>query len=459
MDMHDLIKVINSAAVMRPTESIQRPYISLQPPPSTMGPNDHFQFETLNMYLTADMGYTPPALLFYAGPAVDTVRGGDRSSLIEADFIAIMALPDKIEVRWRLGPNIGMVSESLQITTSSEIFVTRVGSQLELFATAETLRNPVQSGTQLNCSLLFRATSNTVYYVGGRPDGVELANRVPQTLNSFIGTYQLILFGGDVWTMWDYRSRSNTDFLDFNTNNRAPNNVLNLVSNRQTISFDGNGYVRSITMFTGIRTPARNYEFNFQYRSRSTEGLMAYLFDRQRNVSLEVAFIGGELHAELRWRSGIVTDRRPIISMDFDSGSYIIQYSVFLGGIAFDGDILSFKSTPNFETFEDMSMVEAWFGGVDVSMLKEPFVPRITNSSFNGCITFSISSDSETHHVFDNSFEENYLKSPVQQRLSGICFKTVCVCLYICFYICYTVYFYVNHVPYYSTLYFTESCK
>ena len=155
-------------------------------------------------------------------------RNDDRSSLTNADYIAITATSqNSIELDWRLGPNNGStVFESFSISTSAEIFLTRVGTQLELQASGGTLQRFVRNGVeQQNCSLVFKPVPNTVYYIGGRPEGIELVSSVPAAVNSFIGTYQLILFNGDLWTLWDYRSRSNTNFFDFNTHSRTENTV------------------------------------------------------------------------------------------------------------------------------------------------------------------------------------------------------------------------------------------
>ena len=48
-------------------EEGEMPYISLQPPPGRrLG--DEIVFEALDMYFLPSLLYSPPALLFYAGP-------------------------------------------------------------------------------------------------------------------------------------------------------------------------------------------------------------------------------------------------------------------------------------------------------------------------------------------------------------------------------------------------------
>ena len=407
-----------------------------------IGPNELLQFETLDIYLTPDVGYTTPALLFYAGPAVS--RNDDRSSLTNADYIAITATSqNSIELDWRLGPNNGStVFESFSISTSAEIFLTRVGTQLELQASGGTLQRFVRNGVeQQNCSLVFKPVPNTVYYIGGRPEGIELVSSVPAAVNSFIGTYQLILFNGDLWTLWDYRSRSNTNFFDFNTHSRTENTVWfpsPTGLQGELLSFDGNGYVQPIVMATQTLGDSAGYQFYF--RARSTEGLLAYMFDRERNVSMEVAFSDGQLHVEMRWNGEIIRYSRTMVNTDLEpqsanQGDLIIQYSAAALQVSSTSRSTLFRQGRDFQSpfrsFGNLRSVKAWFGGIDPSMLEEPFVPRITRQGFRGCFTFELVSPGPSVHVFDFGFLENYLMSQVQQQISGNCIRTVSISCYI----------------------------
>ena len=443
IETHDLIKTVNAPTVLRRNTEISRPFISLQPPPAIFGRNELLQFETLDIYLTPDTGYMTPALLFYAGPAVDTSRGSDRSSLTDADYIAITATTNnRVELAWRLGSNTGAISQAFSIGSQTEVFVTRVGSQLELQVSGGPLEAPTRRVVQQNCSLVFQSVSNTVYYIGGRPEEVELVSSVPATINSFVGTYQLILFNGDLWTLWDYRSRSNTDFFDFNTHASADNNAW-FPSSRsiqgELLSFDGNGYVRPTVMAPASFTNAGEYQFYF--RVRSTKGLLAYMFDRERNVSMEVALRDGQLHVEMRWDSEVITYSRPMLATDLDPpssrlGDLLIQYRSNAVQIRSSGvDMIYFQSRGDFQSsfrsFGDLRRVEAWFGGVDPSMIEEPFVPRITRQGFRGCFIIELhgtSSGTVFPFILRNGFLENYLMSPVQQHISGTCIGTVSAC-------------------------------
>ena len=430
-ETHELIKKINIPVQIGVLNgAISRPYISLQPPPISMV--DQIQFETLDIYLEPDRGNMPPSLLFYAGPAVNTSGGGNRESLSSDDFLAVMhtTQPQSIQVLWRLGNSSGSAPQlGFTVSGPTEIFLTRVGTQFELQASGGTLMDPTRSGINHNCSLLFHSTTNTVYYIGGSPEGVELADMIPPMYSSFIGSYQLILFGGEMWSMWDYRSRSVTGTASFVSDLQISNSLWRPSGSDYSLSFDGEGYVKPKVFASGFADP--NNRLRFRIRPRSTEGLVAFLYDPQRNVSVEVACKNAVAFFILKWSGGEVMFDRSLTGTDLDELSAQIIYSPSQRRVGIDfGNDRSIKDVQNFESLNDFSQVQAWFGGVKESMLTAPFVPSITNTSFRGCLTLRINNPSDLHVFSEQSFIENYLRSNVQKGISGTCLTTVY--LFIC---------------------------
>ena len=118
-----------------------------------------------------------------------------------------------------------------------------------------------------------------------------------------------------------------------------------------------------------------------------------------------------------------------------NQGDLIIQYSAAALQVSSTSRSTLFRQGRDFQSpfrsFGNLRSVKAWFGGIDPSMLEEPFVPRITRQGFRGCFTFELVSPGPSVHVFDFGFLENYLMSQVQQQISGNCIRTVSISCYI----------------------------
>ena len=428
-DTHKLINKINSPARLGLNGSIQ-PYISLQPPPTVTTENE-IQFESFDLYVYP-IDYFSPALLFYAGPVV---REGDSDqALKQDDYIAVTSESNNdIVLQWRIGSGSGNIKQNMEITAETEIFFSRVGSMFELRVGSGRVRlNTLVQNTAINNdSLLFRISEDTGFLIGGKPVMSSLALPNFKSYNSFMGLVNLLLFNGELWSLWNYRNRSDTDFLRSNNDKKvfrideaAAFNARILSSSLQgySLSFDGDGYVKPIKFVSS--TGAIN-RITFFLSIKSLEGMVAFLYDPITNVSLEIGLTGGNVIVKLSGPTFTTVEfTRPIGLMDFSTQSNLIgvagnfvQYNYQTGTMQ--------KTQNGVQFFHDTSRIVAWFGGVILDQLPEFLRPTITTRGYRGCVDIEIYIGSLKIGVFSNSFHENYLGSNVQKGMSGTCLKTV----------------------------------
>ena len=436
-DTHRLINKINSPARLGLNGSI-KPYISLQPPPTVTTENE-IQFESLDIYVYP-IDHSPPALLFYAGPVV---REEDSDQAIkEEDYIALTSESDNyILLQWRIGSWSSNIKLNKEITAATEIFFSRVGSMFELrVGSGQVLLNTIVRNTTINNdSLLFRISEHTGFLVGGKPVMSSLALPDFELYNSFMGVVNLLLFNGELWSLWNYRNRSDTDFLRSNNNDKVfrINEAVNLnawiskpLSRGYSLSFDGDGYVKPIKFVNSTLTGAIT-RIQFYLSIKTLEGLVAFLYDPNTNVSLEIGLTGGNVIVKLAGPTfNTVEFTRPIVSMDFNT--IVNEIGVLDNFVQYKyGNTGQDKQQPNLKFFDDSSQIVAWFGGVVLDQLPESLRPTITTRGYRGCIDVDIEISSIFIDVFSDGFRENYLGSNIQKGMSGTCLKTVSMIIHI----------------------------
>lgn len=436
---HNLVKKINS-----PTSLVsENSYLILQPPPNRLQSDDSILVDTIDIYIFFDdVDYPTPALVFYAGPVSD--NPGDEL-LSSGDYIAITIEQENpndinnfnsiVSLLWRVGQGEGILEVTLQFDFTGEIYVTRVGSQFELQvgqsdnALTTTEHRRINS-TVSNDSLLFHVTPQTEYLIGGRPSNASLALNETE-YQSFEVEYNLLLINGELWSLWDYSKRSNTDFLSgfFNFHDAAFKNVWlrasqNLVTNF-VLSFDGSGYLKpSQFIDSTVDTTGDTTAFVTIYiLPLSVSGLVLYLYDETSGLSVEVALVDGSVAIMY---NGDIKNSRMLTGADFDATNgltigvvYSPVHSQIVNPFITDTEFIGaefLKFSPD---------TQAWLGGVKESELKPPFVPKLTNESFRGCldITYTISDIS----FFQQSIiRSDYLgPNAILMGVSGTCLATV----------------------------------
>ena len=432
-DTHDLVRRINSPALFQQNQ----PYISMQPPPGR-NLDRGIQFESLNMHLIPNSPNTP-VLLFYAGPVVEEGSPGNESVLGNEDFIAITSEDtnnneDMLLLQWRIGNSEGSINEELTLNAISEIFVTRTGSMFELQGAkgGASLQAPTRNVSVIERALLFQMTDNTEFLVGGKPLSAKLAIADYDKYNSFLGQFGLVLFNGAVWSLWDYRRRSETVFVNGFIRVITDNNIpwiprKNPTSSTNVLSFDGTGYLKP-KQFIQSGSFVSGSRIFLYIRTESLEGLVFYMYDELENVDLEVAFYNGFLYIRLgqpNVQNEILVSRQ-IENIDFDETSITLSRIgtfIILGG--------NFPSTVMQATsfFSDLTQVGVWYGGVKEDQLSESFRPKITTKSYRGCfdIDIDIQTEPSTQEVLEQTdfFVENYLESSIQKGMSATCLRTV----------------------------------
>ncbi len=427
---HELLKRINSPATFEASGSIN-PYISLQPPPGIQGFNDSIQFDSLEIYLNADSNYNSPSILFYAGPLVEEGSHSNESILTSEDYLAIIdqRVPsDALTVEWRIGGNTDSISISYTIADQKQLYLRRVGSMFELSAGFEDNAVAPSSNYMLvEGSLLFKITENTVFLIGGQPPGSLLAISNQEVYGSLSGTLDLLLYNGDLWSIWDYRRRSDTNFIarQFIRHEAAQDNVFVVASlvSANVLSFDGNGYLKPKQFIDqGMFNPSSISAIVINYRLSSLEGLIMFLYDPVTSVSIEVAVYDGNIQAMLN--DGVNTPRymKMILNDDFNDGGMLT--------IRFANNLLLFdnqQTVESFITFTDLTRVQAWFGGVILDQLPDTIRPSITTKRFRGCVNVIIDIGSQQRNLFGQGdfFVENYLNSGIQKDISATCFESV----------------------------------
>jgi hypothetical protein len=426
-DTHSLIGKVNSPVRLAANGDIN-PYVSLQPPPG-QGPN--ITIATVDMYLYPDAGYTPPALLFYAGPIIDS-SSNDTRPIENEDFMALTTelSPRRVTLRWRIGGRSNSLSQNFDITSDTEVYVTQSGSMFQLKVINPVIPEPVRNTdiTGADGDVIFRATDSTVYLVGGFPPNTRTA--LPAGYRSHSGLVHLLLVNGELWSLWNYRNRSMTTFTgEFRTVKGVTDNAWT-TSSRSTsnpLSFDGDGYVHPIQLLpSGTFAPLSTLRF-FIYVKGVEDGLIAFMYDPQTNVSLEMAVYEGNIHIIIRGPTfDDVVYTRSITAGDlsgssnellyaFSRGQYIIRYRH--SGINND------LRRNEFQFFTDLTRLEVWFGGVRVDQLPVDVRPSLTTRGFKGCLDMEVVISNVITPVFDNGFEEFYIRSDEKTRLSGTCLR------------------------------------
>ena len=431
-DTHDLVRRINSPALFQQNQA----YISMQPPPGR-NLDRGIQFESLNMHLIPNSPNTP-VLLFYAGPVVEEGSPGNESVLDNEDFIAITSEDtntneDVLLLQWRIGNSEGSVSEELTLNAISEIFVTRTGSMFELQGAkgGAFLQAPTRNVSVIEGGLLFRMTDNTEFLMGGKPLSAKLAIADYDKYNSFLGQFGLVLFNGAVWSLWDYRRHSETEFVNGFERVTTDNNIPWIppktpTSRTNVLSFDGTGYLKP-KQFIESGSFGFSSSIILYIRTDSLEGLVFYMYDESENVDLEVAFNNGSLH--IRVGQPDVQDEisasRQIRNIDFDETEITIRHIgavLVISGGNFPTTAMTMTSF-----FSDLTRVGVWYGGVKEDQLPESFRPKITTKSYRGCLDINILIQNSAQEVLEQTdfFVENYLESPIQKGMSATCLRTV----------------------------------
>ena len=423
---HDLLKRISSPATFQTSGSIQ-PYISLQPPPGVESINDTIQFNSLEIYLFADSDYNAPGILFYAGPLVEEGSLSNNSALIDEDYLAIVNQPDNVvTVEWRISQYSGSRSIAYTIADQKQLYLRRAGSMFELAAGfRDTAVDPVTNFTLIEGALLFKTTENTVFLIGGRPSGSMLAVTNHEIYGSLSGTLDLVLYNGVLWSLWDYRRRSNTEFIGtYNRHEAAQDNIFVLSSRSQAsaniLSFDGNGYLKPRQFIDeGVFDTDVINSFFIHYRLSSLEGLIMFLYDPETSTSIEAAVYDGQIQVLFNDGINIYKYTQTITNEDFNGGSLTIRFASDLIAIE---DIVE-----DFVTFTDLTRVQAWFGGVILDELPATIRPSITTKRFRGCVDLIVNYGLGERNLFSQTdfFVENYLNSPVQKDVSATCFQSV----------------------------------
>lgn len=417
---HELLHKINSPGRFQTNGTIQ-PYLSLQPPPAHDSVQDVLQFDALKIYLNAEGEYRAPGLLFYMGPLKENRAPGNDSSLVTEDYLAIVdqTFPRRVSVEWRIGGVTGTESISYTISDQSQIFLKRVGSMFELSGgSINPLPTPDRNFDLVEGSLIFKTTPNTVFLFGGRPNGAELALPDYSTYNSLIGTLDLIVYNGELWSPWNYRRQSETSFIGSYIRHEAATEENTLGTNK--LSFDGDGYLKpkifSDLMLTS--SPPR-YSITLNYKVDSLEGLLMYLYDPIDSKSLEFAIVDGSLCFRLFDNVNVFNLCLPRPDDYTDEQQILIRFA----GNQVDVQ----RNRHQFLTFTDLTLVEAWFGGVVSDQLPESFRPVLTTKGIRGCIDITLIQGSFSVRLFRQStfFIQNYLNSPMQKGFSGNCFTSV----------------------------------
>ena len=430
-DTHDLVRRINSPALFQQNQA----YISMQPPPGR-NLDRGIQFESLDMHLIPNSPNTP-VLLFYAGPVVEEGSPGNESVLDNEDFIAITSEDtntneDMLLLQWRIGNSKGSVSEELTLNAISEIFVTRTGSMFELQGAkgGAFLQAPTRNVSVIEGALLFKMTDNTEFLMGGKPLSAKLAIADYDKYNSFLGQFGLVLFNGAVWSLWDYRRRSETVFVNGFTRVETDSNIpwipgKNPISRTNVLSFDGTGYLKPKQFIeSGLFTS--DSAIILYIRTESLEGLVFYMYDESQNVDLEVAFYDGSLYIRLGQpdaQNEIMVSRQ-IQNIDFDETTITLRQ---IGTFFFISGSFPVTTMPMTSFFSDLTQVGVWYGGVKEDLLPESFRPKITTKSYRGCFDIDIEIEGNRQEVLEqtNFFVENYLESPIQKGMSATCLRTV----------------------------------
>ena len=320
-----------------------------------------------------------------------------------------------------------------------EIYITRVGSQFELqFGRT---RNDLKAGTMgmnlhsniTDASLLFHVTPRTEYIFGGVPPNAVLALPEANKYASFDAEYNLLLVNGELWSLWDYSKRSDTDLLHtttFNFHQPAFQNLWLKTTNLEdqndyVLSFDGSSYLKPARFVDENRgLPG---DITLYIRPVNVDGLILFLYDEKENSSIEVAMENGSISVLYNGGNKQTTKLEPknygsekvTVRIRWRRDDDIILVSnrfIAMTGTTFDlGQFFNSGLSP--------TTTHAWMGGVKKSELKFPFVPKLTNESFRGCLGI----DYGNNDLFTQSnIRDNYFSpDAIIKGVSGNCLMTV----------------------------------
>lgn len=431
-DTHKLVQKINSPVRLQQSSSTGSPYISLQPPPGVTNITQGVQFQSLDMYLFPAAGYSPPSLLFYAGPIIKETES-DQSSLALDDYIALTSESSQsLLLRWRINGVSNSVARAGGISGHTEVYFTSVGSMFELQLIEPDQGPPSRYLSLINGSLLFKPTEKTVYLLGGQPVSSSLA--ISGTYSSYIGLVHLLLFNGNLWSLWDYRNRSDTVFTGgfLRDSDGALDNVW--IPNRtpvprtNVLSFDGDGsYIKPVRFYhTGSFGGSGTLRFTLYIKS--LKGLVVYLYDPVSEIRLELALYQGNVIMIISG-PGFDTLRltTPIDGTDFTGRSYLFEYSGNNIRYTASGRPSVLDTRTGFGFFTDLTRIEAWFGGMAPPNLSSLGTSLITNTSYEGCLDVDLRMTLTGPRVdtLSDNFINNYLSSTNQKGVTGTCLITV----------------------------------
>ena len=429
-DTHDLVKKINSPANLQ-LSGTTSPYLSLQPPPGLTNTSQELLFQSFDMYLFPAASYSPPSILFYAGPIAMNTAGPNASSILTDDYIALTSESSQsLLLQWRMNGVTGSVSRAGVISGHTEIYFTSVGSMFELQLIEPNQRSASQSLSLINGSLSLSVSDRTVFLIGGQPDSSLLA--ISGVYSSYFGLIHLILFNGNLWSLWDYRSRSDTVFTGgfIRDSDGALDNVWipskQPAARTNVLSFNGKGSYLKPVRFYHSGTFGSSGTLNFRLFIKSVEGLVAYLTDPVSSVTLQLALTEGNVVMIV---SGPTFETlnlsTPIGETDFTGRLYSFQFSGNNIRYAVSGRSSLFPSINNFAFFTDLTRIEAWFGGVAPPI--SSMLDFVTSSSYRGCLDVDLQLvfGGTRIDILNENFIQNYLSSSVQRGVSGTCLSTV----------------------------------
>ena len=438
---HDLVKKINSPVAF---QFQPEAFLILQPPPGqqVQSSNGTIQIDTLNIIIWRDSFFAPlPALVFYAGPVSDN----SEDDLSTGDYIAVTMEPfddkhDTLNLMWRLGQNEGDLSTRQPIKFRSQIYITRVGSQFELLtgtsrgSLGEKPENQQLHSSVDDGSLLFHVTPKTEYLVGGIPPNAFLALPDAGKYASYEVDYNLLLVNGELWSLWDYSQHSPVNFsTEFNHHDNAFENIwlpqddVDKGEKYYSLSFDGSSYLKPARFVSEtVAASTTVNELTLNIRLVSVNGLILFLYDESDNSSLEVAMVDGDI--TLVYNGNL--DKKA--SMKVEPRLYdglvpvMIQWSTEKKAIQDTFTKVEVGDEVLFPGGFSPLTTHAWMGGVKKSELKFPFVPRLTNESFRGCLNMELEFSSNVDLSEQSFIRDNYFSpDSIMKGISGTCLKTV----------------------------------
>jgi hypothetical protein len=439
--VHTSIAMINSPVRLssEPAASEEVPYLSLQPPPGRQL-EGVVQFEDLDLYMWPSARYQTPSLLFYAGPVRFPEQQNGTEPDTREDVVWLMAEEDQLRLGWELGGYHANKTYPIRVEGESQLRLTRDGSQFQL-QFSPSAEEVLQERSLVNGSLLFHSSHRTAFLLGGWPHGAQLGTEAAplplSSLRGFEGQFQLALFNGLLWGLWNVRSTSATDFIgerEFRRNALTRSVVWHanpgFLRTASTLSFDGSGYLftEQFGTETEFATFAAFLSVILYLRSNDAgQGLVMYAYQPQESVSLEVFLRDGQINVLISRHdtSEVLVNHTETTSgeeEDLVSISYVPAARRYLINDRVFNNVLGSRF------FTNLQEVRAWFGGVKEDQLEDSYVPHEKVGYF-GCLDMYVRRNFDS--VFEifrgSSFTDHYLNSPLQSGLSATCYATVYV--------------------------------